>query len=106
MNKKELDSDNVSFNTRINEANIEQRISQLIKLRDTLRYKAKLDEYERQEARRKELIRSRKEFWYNWESRQRIPPIDMGDGTVKIVRRRSLPKEIEEDDTYLDKFKH
>ena len=92
-------NDNVSFSTKITSENIAKRIEQLEKLQSLLGYKAKLDEYERQVARGKELIRARKEFRYNWDN-DKIPPIDMADGTIKIVRYRTLPKELEDDDSY------
>jgi hypothetical protein len=63
------DDNNLSFSTKITSTNIEKRISQLQKLQSLLRYKARLDEYQKQVARGKELIHIRKESRYNRENR-------------------------------------
>lgn len=91
-------NNNLSFSTKITSTNIEKRISQLQKLQSLLRYKAKLDEYQKQVARGKELIHIRKESRYNRENRP--PPIYLGDGTIKVTLWRRLPKELEDDDQY------
>jgi hypothetical protein len=89
--------ENISFNTRVTPANIAKRIEQLQNLQSLLRYKAKMDEYQKQIARGKQLIHIKKEAKYNRENRVEI---DLGDGTYKVSRYRWLPKELEEDDSY------
>ena len=91
-------NDNLSFNTKVTPANIEKRISQLQNLQSLLRYKAKMDEYQRQIARGKQLIHIRKEARYNRENSG--PPIYLGDGPMKVSIWKTLPKELEDDDQY------
>ena len=98
MDSSSDNDNNLSFSTKITSTNIEKRISQLQNLQSLLRYKAKMDEYQKQIARGKELIHIRKESRYNRENR--VPPICQGDGTYKVSIWKTLPKQLEDDDQY------